>query len=89
MSNAIEIKIIQNPEGGGGVELLVPSWAMSAEDLIRAGTASLLAQLRQAGVLFDGPETALRRCRSCGCTDERGCPGGCWWVASDLCSECQ
>ena len=28
------------------------------------------------------------QCRLCGCTDERACPGGCWWVADDLCSSC-
>ena len=28
-------------------------------------------------------------CRECGCTDERACPGGCWWVEADLCSACQ
>lgn len=28
------------------------------------------------------------RCRVCGCTDDRACPGGCWWVADDLCSAC-
>ncbi len=27
-------------------------------------------------------------CRVCGCTDEDGCPGGCWWVEPDLCSRC-
>lgn len=27
-------------------------------------------------------------CRSCGCTDERACPGGCSWVEEDLCSAC-
>jgi len=27
-------------------------------------------------------------CRSCGCTDARACPGGCTWVAPDLCSSC-
>lgn len=30
----------------------------------------------------------IRRCRSCGCTDEQACPGGCWWVDDDLCSTC-
>jgi hypothetical protein len=29
-----------------------------------------------------------RRCRKCGCTQERACPGGCSWVAWDLCSRC-
>ena len=27
-------------------------------------------------------------CRVCGCTDDRGCPGGCYWVEDDLCSQC-
>ncbi len=29
-----------------------------------------------------------RRCRMCGCTDARACPGGCWWVGDDFCSSC-
>jgi hypothetical protein len=29
-----------------------------------------------------------RRCRHCGCTDDHACPGGCYWVEDDLCSEC-
>lgn len=29
-----------------------------------------------------------RACRACGCTDERGCAEGCWWIESDLCSSC-
>lgn len=30
------------------------------------------------------------RCRVCGCTDDRACAGGCYWVNSehDLCSAC-
>lgn len=28
-------------------------------------------------------------CRQCGCTDDRACPGGCSWVAPDLCSACK
>ncbi len=28
------------------------------------------------------------KCRVCGCTDERACPGGCYWVEPDLCSRC-
>lgn len=27
-----------------------------------------------------------RTCRYCGCTDDRACPGGCAWVAPDVCS---
>lgn len=32
----------------------------------------------------------VRHCRTCGCTDEHGCVGGCAWVESgdDLCTRC-
>jgi hypothetical protein len=30
----------------------------------------------------------MRSCRICGCTDLQACPGGCHWVAPDLCSAC-
>jgi hypothetical protein len=30
----------------------------------------------------------IRACRVCGCTDARACPGGCYWIAEDLCSAC-
>lgn len=33
-----------------------------------------------------------RKCRVCGCTDERACPGGCTWLPiahDDLCSACE
>ena len=29
-----------------------------------------------------------RVCKVCGCTDYRGCDGGCYWVEHDLCSKC-
>lgn len=36
-----------------------------------------------------GTEDGEQRCRVCGCTDARACPGGCWWVEDDLCSSCE
>lgn len=27
-------------------------------------------------------------CRGCGCSDNRACPGGCFWAAPNLCSRC-
>lgn len=27
-------------------------------------------------------------CRLCGCTEARGCRGGCYWVLPDVCSQC-
>jgi len=38
----------------------------------------------EAEILPPGPGV----CRVCGCTDEHGCPEGCWWVEPDLCSSC-
>ncbi len=41
-----------------------------------------------------GSRPGERKCRVCGCTDERCCAGGCWWVEMDpqtgvgLCSVC-
>jgi hypothetical protein len=39
-------------------------------------------------ILAAAAEEGPRRCRGCGCTDERGCRGGCSWVEFDLCSRC-
>lgn len=36
-----------------------------------------------------GPVFDVRKCRVCGCTDDRACVGGCFWVEEDLCSACQ
>lgn len=33
-------------------------------------------------------EDQRQKCRVCGCTNLRGCPEGCCWIAEDLCSEC-
>ncbi len=33
--------------------------------------------------LFD-----VQKCAVCGCTDDCACPGGCYWVADNLCSRC-
>lgn len=30
----------------------------------------------------------LRTCRICGCSYFFACPGGCYWIADDLCSAC-
>jgi hypothetical protein len=28
------------------------------------------------------------KCKYCGCTDDRACPGGCRWVKPNVCSSC-
>lgn len=37
--------------------------------------------------LRENPE--VMRCHVCGCTDDRACPGGCYWVEPGLCSHCE
>ncbi len=38
--------------------------------------------------LLGKPKDEAHTCRVCGCTDDHACPGGCYWVEEDLCSEC-
>jgi hypothetical protein len=37
-----------------------------------------------------GPQLKIQRCIGCGCTDDRACPGGCYWVGKNppVCSAC-
>ena len=30
----------------------------------------------------------IQTCIICGCTDDKPCPGGCWWFSPGLCSRC-
>lgn len=30
----------------------------------------------------------METCVHCGCSDERACPGGCYWIVPGLCSAC-
>ncbi len=47
-----------------------------------------LGERLAAGVGEWPAPTPLRACRVCGCTDDFGCAGGCWWTEADLCSAC-
>jgi len=41
--------------------------------------------------LFDDEieaELEYGECRVCGCTTDDPCPEGCFWIESDLCSQC-
>lgn len=29
-----------------------------------------------------------QQCKVCGCTEDRACPGGCYWAEDNLCSKC-
>lgn len=40
------------------------------------------------GEYQDREQAAMQKCRVCGCTENHACPGGCYWIEPDLCSEC-
>lgn len=47
-----------------------------------------MEQLEARADQFGIPQTGDWKCVVCGCTYERGCPDGCYWVAPNLCSRC-
>ena len=72
------------------ITIQVPSTA--PEDLISRVTA-LGADLGTHRAIDQVLLEIVRTCHACGCTDERACFGGCWWInddddAPDLCSSC-
>lgn len=62
------------------------SGPITLKDLARLPTSALSEELLFRG--YSRVQVDERRCRACGCTDDRACPGGCWWVEADLCSAC-
>lgn len=51
---------------------------------ILEGTVAEFRMFFRTGV----PEDLEQICMFCGCTDEEACPGGCSWVAQNVCSRC-
>ena len=59
----------------------------SAVALVEA--APILPLSDKHGESYDlGIDGISAKCRTCGCTDDEACIGGCTWVESDLCSAC-
>lgn len=70
-------------------ETLAPIFDPTAyRDNLNAGDP--LATIKELAVLAKQLGAALpSTCRTCGCTVERACEGGCSWVAPALCSNCR
>lgn len=89
LRDAIDVRA-RHGKGKSAGMLLVPG-VPEAKDQVEAGNA-LAAWLKwcaehpRLGVTFN--KAKERTCRGCGCTEISACPGGCWWVESDLCSSC-
>lgn len=92
--------LARHGKGKGAGQLLVPGVPEAGNqqekgDALRAWLG-WCAQ-HPEGVRFNVPtehvgvdlkSEAWRKCRECGCTATRACPGGCFWVDIDLCSVC-
>ncbi len=85
------------PEDGGRRRVLPPFDSNTMRQDWRDGYHSARVGKAAAGRMLDGKEYLMlpersqqteRHCRVCGCTWFKACPGGCSWVAADLCSAC-
>lgn len=83
---AVEAGVVERkqPARAGELSTAGTSWERTTYRLTRDG-AAMLDEIRRT---YDGPA----RCRVCGCTEDKACPGGCVWVPdpelADLCSSC-
>lgn len=41
-----------------------------------------------AAFCADCVAAGIQICKGCGCTDQVGCAGGCYWAEDNLCSQC-
>lgn len=48
----------------------------------------VLEALVKADLGIPGAPFLMQICRTCGCTQDDACAGGCWWAEPDLCSSC-
>ncbi|MEG0943251.1 MAG: hypothetical protein RSF86_06435 [Angelakisella sp.] len=55
---------------------------------LEAGMEKVLKWQAEMELLSGDNYLQKQKCRVCGCTDDHACPGGCYWVAPDLCSRC-
>jgi hypothetical protein len=69
-----------------GAEFALPDTRHLLRDLAAEVSVLRTAVLERLLVLMSPMAGGV--CRVCGCTDEWGCPGGCYWVEPDLCSDC-
>lgn len=53
-----------------------------------APPAHLVAEAWRLGAAVAVAPAGRRICRICGCWELNACAAGCWWVAEDLCSQC-
>lgn len=83
-------------EGLSFPAMLIESWKFVSEIVTRYALDDG-STLRESRILDDSIRLAeiaqleeasgIRRvCRICGCTEDRSCPGPCYWVELDLCS---
>lgn len=71
----------------GDVLIMAEGFVDGEPDIVGLTDEQVANLLLELNLLLDIDKT-VRTCRVCGCTDDHACPGGCYWVEDDLCSEC-
>ncbi len=56
--------------------------------VVSLGAIAVISALLIRATILNRRRDKTRACRVCGCTDDRACPGGCYWADEDLCSAC-
>jgi hypothetical protein len=77
---------IQHVAGRGAITF--EAGAYHGYRMLSRAAGEVLAPIAEPVPRPDLAVFGIRACRRCGCTEAVGCPGGCSWVAADLCSGC-
>ena len=103
MTNIIKVKFLKDGQAFGREYSYLTPEEVEVNDIVemetKTGTAKgIVTQINvpEAEIVSfkDKMKTIVGKyleepkCRVCGCTQDIGCPEGCYWVEEDLCSEC-
>ncbi|HZU87410.1 MAG TPA: phage Gp37/Gp68 family protein [Anaerolineaceae bacterium] len=80
--------VICGGESGPGARPMHPDWVMGLRD--QCTSADVPFFFKQWGEWHPRHKNEFETvCQVCGCSDERACEGGCYWVSCELCSKCE
>lgn len=79
-------RVVDDDRAARALELLANHAGKTLQISVQPGEVRRAIETHAA--LLAAASPGVRRCRVCGCTDDRACPGGCWWAGPDLCTAC-
>jgi len=69
-------------------DLYYPETALEYKAFYAPANSPSPSKRERAGERVSINSTTGWVCRGCGCTKNKPCPGGCWWVEENLCDRC-